>query len=67
MNIDPELFDKLPMRVENDKLVFDVVAKIPAYFMGSGIGSNSASSGDYDIITDDEAALKEFGDRKSVG
>lgn len=61
MNLDPELIEKLPMRVVDDKLVFDVVAKVPAYFMGSGIGSNSATSGDYDIITDDREALKQFG------
>ncbi len=61
MNIDPEIFDKLPMKVVDDKLVFDVVAKAPAYFMGSGIGSNNACSGDYDIITDDAEELKKHG------
>lgn len=61
MNIDPELFEKLPMRVEDDKLVFDVVAKCPAYLMGSGIGSASAVSGDYDIMTGDKAELARLG------
>lgn len=61
MNIDPELLEKLPMRVEGDQLVFDVVAKVPAYLMGSGIGSASAVSGDYDIMTADKEELKRLG------
>ena len=38
-----------------------VVTEVPAYLMGSGIGSTTAFSGDYDIMTGDEEANKEFG------
>ncbi len=53
MGIDPGLFDKLNITVENGKLIVPVVAKIPAYLMGSGIGESHAMSGDYDIMTAD--------------
>jgi len=38
-----------------------VVTEIPAYLMGSGIGSATAFSGDYDIMTGDLEANKQFG------
>ena len=62
MNIDPSLFDKLGIK-ENEEGVLEVpvVTEIPAYLMGSGIGSPTAFSGDYDIMTGDEEANKEFG------
>ncbi|MDR0928946.1 MAG: DUF4438 domain-containing protein [Oscillospiraceae bacterium] len=68
MNIDPKLFEKLNIRVENGKLIVPVAAKVPAYLMGSGIGSGSAFSGDYDIMTADAGVLKEYGlDRLRYG
>ncbi|NLX61603.1 MAG: DUF4438 domain-containing protein [Tissierellia bacterium] len=62
MNIDPNLFEKIGIH-ENEKgqLEVPVVAEIPAYLMGSGIGASTAFSGDYDIMTGDEKANKEFG------
>jgi len=61
MSIDPELFEKLNITDENGELTVDVVAEVPAYLMGSGIGSPSAYTGDYDIMTADTDAIKEFG------
>lgn len=62
MNIDPELFEKLGI-VENEKgqLEVPVVTEVPAYLMGSGIGASTGFSGDYDIMTGDIEANKEFG------
>lgn len=61
MNIDPNLFLRIGLKEESGKLVVPVVAEIPAYLMGSGIGSASAYTGDYDIMTADHEAVKEFG------
>ncbi|MBI9011626.1 MAG: DUF4438 domain-containing protein [Clostridiales bacterium] len=61
MSIDPELFEKLNIIEKNGELTIDVVAEVPAYLMGSGIGSPSAYTGDYDIMTADTDAIKEFG------
>jgi hypothetical protein len=61
MNIDPNLFERIPIEEKDGKLIFPVVAKVPPYLMGSGIGSASAYSGDYDIMTADENAIKEYG------
>lgn len=62
MNIDPELFEKLGI-VENEKgqLEVPVVTEVPAYLMGSGIGASTGFTGDYDIMTGDIEANKEFG------
>ncbi len=62
MNIDPILFEKLGITENKDgALEVPVVTEIPAYLMGSGIGSATAFSGDYDIMTGDLKANEEFG------
>lgn len=62
MNIDPNLFDKLGIKQNEDGILeVPVVTEVPAYLMGSGIGSSTAFSGDYDIMTGDKKANKEFG------
>ncbi len=61
MNLDPNLFEKMGITVENGKLRVPVAAKVPAYLMGSGIGSSSAYSGDYDIMTADQGELERQG------
>lgn len=62
MNIDPNLFEKLNIKEENGKLKVNVVGKVPAYLMGSGIGSKSAATdGDYDIMTADMEEIKRLG------
>lgn len=62
MNIDPYLLEKLDIKESsNGALKVPVVTEIPAYLMGSGIGSSTAFSGDYDIMTGDEDANRKFG------
>lgn len=61
MNIDPDLLEKFNFRVENCRLSVGVRAKLPARFMGSGIGSASAYTGDYDVMTASKTELVELG------
>ncbi len=61
MNIDPELFESLPLRLAVGHLEFPVTSIIPARIMGSGIGSTHSHSGDYDIQLFDEPTVTEFG------
>lgn len=61
MNTDPELFDKLGIEEKDGKLIVPVTHIIPAYLMGSGLGSSTLMSGDYDITTQDKEAVKELG------
>jgi len=61
MNVDPDLLLSLNVEEKDGKLYVPVVAKVPAYLMGSGLGSNTAFSGDYDIQTGDWKALEENG------
>lgn len=61
MNLDPNLFDKMNIMIEDGKLRVPVAAKVPAYLMGSGIGAGSAYSGDYDIMTADHAEIVRLG------
>lgn len=58
MSIDPDLFEKLGITENEGRLQIPVVAKVPSYLMGSGIGSPNAYSGDYDIMTADMAEIK---------
>lgn len=62
MNIDPDLFEKLGIKLNSDGILeVPVVTEVPAYLMGSGVGSSTAFTGDYDIMTGDKVAIKEFG------
>lgn len=60
-NIDPELFEKLGIKEQDNKLEVPVAAEVPGHLMGSGIGSASAALGDYDITTGDKEELEEYG------
>jgi len=61
-NLDPGLFKKIkPYFDKQDNLVVPVVAKIPPYLMGSGLGQRSVVSGDYDITMADEETIKRLG------
>jgi hypothetical protein len=60
INLSPALFDKLGLKNEKGKLVAPVAARVPAYLMGSGLGS-TAYSGDYDIQTSDWKTVKKLG------
>lgn len=61
MSIDPNLFEKLGIIEKDGKIQVPVVAKVPPYLMGSGIGSSSAYTGDYDIMTADFDEIKRLG------
>lgn len=61
MNLDPNLFEKMNITVEDGKLIVPVAARVPAYLMGSGIGSASSTSGDYDIMTADHDEIVRLG------
>ena len=61
MNIDPRLFLNIPIKEEEGRFLVPVVAEVPAYLMGSGIGAATAFSGDYDIMTEDIGEIKRLG------
>jgi len=61
MNTSPDLFKLLNIKEEDGKIKIGVRKVIPAELMGSGIGSASSFSGDYDIMTQDRNTLKELG------
>lgn len=61
MNLDPDLLAAMPVREENGALSWPVVTIVPAHLMGSGLGSQTMMEGDYDIMTQDEAANKQYG------
>ncbi len=60
MNLDPNLLKKLGIEEKDGVLEVPVAKNVPAFLMGSGIGSPTAASGDYDITTGDKEALKEY-------
>ncbi len=61
-NLDPGLLLKInPKFDSNGNLEFPVVAKVPPYLMGSGLGYGSVVSGDYDITMADEKVIKKLG------
>ena len=61
MNIDPLLLENIGIKEINGQLEVPVVTEIPAFMMGSGIGSATAFEGDYDIMTGDIEAVKKYG------
>ena len=61
IGIDPVLFDKIGITVENGKLIVPVAARVPAYLMGSGIGESTAMAGDYDIMLADHGEALRYG------
>ncbi len=60
-NLDPDLLEKMGIEEKDGKLRVPVAAKVPGYLMGSGVGSPSTVTGDYDIMTLDRDTVKEFG------
>lgn len=59
-NIDPNLFLKINPKVKNGVIEFPVTHIIPPTIMGSGLGSETAASGDYDITTQDPTTIKQL-------
>lgn len=61
MNIDPNLLTAMGVEVdESGKLHFPVTTILPAFLMGSGLGSSTMMTGDYDIMTQDKEANEKF-------
>jgi len=59
-NMSPELLEKMNIKEEGGKLKVGVAKMAPAACMGSGLGSSSSVTGDYDITLFDEATVKEY-------
>lgn len=62
-NLDPNLFFKMGITEsrKKGKIRVPVAHIVPGKLMGSGVGSTSMGTGDYDIMTTDEALIKEIG------
>lgn len=61
MNLDPELLEKMNLKIVDGILEVPVTAILPPYLMGSGIGAATCHTGDYDIMTADPDAFREYG------
>lgn len=61
MNLDPDLFEAMDLKEEDGVLEFPVAAVVPAALMGSGLGAGTIMMGDYDIMTQDKEAVREYG------
>lgn len=59
-NLSPTLLKKMNIKESGHAVKVGVTHIIPAKIMGSGLGSLSCTRGDYDITTQDEAAIKEY-------
>lgn len=62
--ISPEALEKIGIVVEGNQLVVPVVAEIPGYLMGSGIGGQGIEAIDYDIQTTCPEAVEKFNLKK---
>lgn len=61
-NLDPKLLHKLGIReLGKGRLEVPVAAVVPGHLMGSGVGSLSMGTGDYDIMTTDRAEIARLG------
>lgn len=60
MNIDPDLLNALNLHGDGKSIDFPVKCHVPAYLMGSGIGSPNPYSGDYDIMTADRVSVASY-------
>ncbi len=60
-NLDPALLEKMNIKeMNNDIIEVPVTCEIPAKLMGSGLGSASVASGDYDITTADKKMVEKY-------
>jgi hypothetical protein len=58
-NVDPALVHKMGIKIKGKAVEVPVAAIVPGKLMGSGIGSGTVVTGDYDIMTADLNQLKE--------
>lgn len=60
-NLDPSLLEKMKIKEKGDGTIdVPVTCEIPAKLMGSGLGSASVASGDYDITTADKKMVEKY-------
>ncbi len=60
-NLDPSLLEKMKIKETGDGTIdVPVTCEIPAKLMGSGLGSASVASGDYDITTADKKMVEKY-------
>jgi len=60
-NLDPDLLEAWGLKECSDGTIeVPVSVTVPGHAMGSGIGSLSVTTGDYDILCHDEATVKEY-------
>ena len=60
-NLDPSLLEKMNIKEIGDgNINVPVTCEIPAKLMGSGLGSASVASGDYDITTADKKMVEKY-------
>ncbi len=60
-NTSPELLDAIDPEIVRGKLKLPVTHLVPAAIMGSGLGRNQVSSGDYDITMFCQETVEEYG------
>lgn len=60
-NMGPELLEKMNIKEEGGKVHVGVAKIIPACVMGSGLGSRTSTSGDYDITLHDPIMTEKYG------
>jgi len=61
-NTDPDLFDNWGLRETQDgRIEVPVHVIVPGHAMGSGIGALSVTTGDYDILCQDEETVEQYG------
>lgn len=59
-NIAPEIFKKMKIKANKNKLEVPVTHIVPSKVMGSGIGKDNVHRGDYDIQLFDKNVVKEY-------
>jgi hypothetical protein len=60
-NLDPSLLTAWNPQPNGEKLNVNVTHVVPAAIMGSGLGSNSVNTGDYDIQLFDQPIVEQYG------
>jgi hypothetical protein len=67
-NCDPDLFERLGIERDGERLRVPVARRVPGRVMGSGLGRQTVARGDYDIQCFDAPTVREFGlDRLRLG
>ena len=59
-NLDPDLLSQMNIVEKNGRLQVPVTTLVPAFCMGSGLGSPHVATGDYDIMTSDEETVAAY-------